>query len=324
MSLITRCPACGTMFKVVPDQLRISEGWVRCGHCADVFDASAYLQKDTQPAEPHDLIRAHDAATAMPRERGSPEPSSEAAEGFESSLITEVGESLSVDPPDSSQLEDEALGLMELPQDEPFELRRQDIPVAEEARGRASTRPAEIEPEPELHDLSFVRQARRQAFWGRPLVRAVLFIALVALGAVFALQLVVHDRDRLAAAEPGWRPGLVRLCDALGCTIAPPRQIEALAIDSSSFNKLRGDTFRLNVALKNQAATEVAMPALELTLTDAQDQAVLRRVILAAEFAPSRRVIGAGGEWAGSLALVVAANGSTSRVAGYRLLAFYP
>ena len=34
MSLITRCPACGTMFKVVPDQLRISEGWVRCGHCA--------------------------------------------------------------------------------------------------------------------------------------------------------------------------------------------------------------------------------------------------------------------------------------------------
>ena len=40
MSLITRCPACGTMFKVVPDQLKISEGWVRCGHCAEVFDAS--------------------------------------------------------------------------------------------------------------------------------------------------------------------------------------------------------------------------------------------------------------------------------------------
>jgi predicted Zn finger-like uncharacterized protein len=44
MSLITRCPACGTMFKVVPDQLRISEGWVRCGHCAEVFDASAHMQ----------------------------------------------------------------------------------------------------------------------------------------------------------------------------------------------------------------------------------------------------------------------------------------
>ncbi|MGH8805141.1 MAG: zinc-ribbon domain-containing protein, partial [Polaromonas sp.] len=29
MSLITRCPACGTMFKVVTDQLKVSQGWVR-------------------------------------------------------------------------------------------------------------------------------------------------------------------------------------------------------------------------------------------------------------------------------------------------------
>ncbi|HOF31808.1 MAG TPA: zinc-ribbon domain-containing protein, partial [Burkholderiaceae bacterium] len=43
MSLITRCPACGTMFRVVPDQLRISEGWVRCGQCAEVFDAARNL-----------------------------------------------------------------------------------------------------------------------------------------------------------------------------------------------------------------------------------------------------------------------------------------
>ncbi|MGC3983944.1 MAG: DUF3426 domain-containing protein [Pseudorhodoferax sp.] len=41
--LITRCPACGTRFRVVPDQLRISEGWVRCGHCAEVFDAARHL-----------------------------------------------------------------------------------------------------------------------------------------------------------------------------------------------------------------------------------------------------------------------------------------
>ncbi|MDP3413227.1 MAG: zinc-ribbon domain-containing protein, partial [Polaromonas sp.] len=44
MSLITRCPACGTMFKVVADQLKISQGWVRCGQCSDVFDAAAHLQ----------------------------------------------------------------------------------------------------------------------------------------------------------------------------------------------------------------------------------------------------------------------------------------
>ena len=32
------------MFKVVPDQLKISDGWVRCGHCADVFDATLHLE----------------------------------------------------------------------------------------------------------------------------------------------------------------------------------------------------------------------------------------------------------------------------------------
>ena len=47
MSLIARCPACQTLFKVVPDQLRISEGWVRCGSCEAVFDASLHLLADT-------------------------------------------------------------------------------------------------------------------------------------------------------------------------------------------------------------------------------------------------------------------------------------
>ena len=43
MSLATRCTACGTIFRVVQDQLRVSEGWVRCGRCAEVFDAREQL-----------------------------------------------------------------------------------------------------------------------------------------------------------------------------------------------------------------------------------------------------------------------------------------
>jgi predicted Zn finger-like uncharacterized protein len=39
MSLATRCPSCGTAFRVVQDQLKVSEGWVRCGNCQDVFNA---------------------------------------------------------------------------------------------------------------------------------------------------------------------------------------------------------------------------------------------------------------------------------------------
>ncbi|MDP3083252.1 MAG: zinc-ribbon domain-containing protein, partial [Rubrivivax sp.] len=57
MSLATRCPACGTVFRVVQDQLRVSEGWVRCGRCSDVFNAVESLvdlaSPDPAPAAEH-------------------------------------------------------------------------------------------------------------------------------------------------------------------------------------------------------------------------------------------------------------------------------
>lgn len=323
MSLITRCPACGTMFKVVPDQLRISEGWVRCGHCTEVFDASANLQAEASaepmPPAPQPAVRA--GATAA-----------DEIEGFGSSLHTEFDDAPVSPGPDTLQLDAQALALVEDPLDRPFELRREDMAQAPDARPtlhvvRADEPPTsradEAEPEPELHDLAFVRDARRRAFWGLPVVRFAMATALVVLALLLIIQILVHERDRLAAASPALRGLLAGLCAPLNCTIRPPRQIEAISIDSSSFNKLRGEEFRLNLTLRNQAAMDVAMPALELTLTDGQDQPVVRRVLTPAELGAKAAVIGAASEWSGSLALAVA-NGNGARITGYRLLAFYP
>ena len=53
MSLATRCGTCGTTFRVVQDQLRISEGWVRCGRCDAVFNAlDSLVDLDAQAATP--------------------------------------------------------------------------------------------------------------------------------------------------------------------------------------------------------------------------------------------------------------------------------
>ncbi|WP_315141335.1 MJ0042-type zinc finger domain-containing protein, partial [Achromobacter marplatensis] len=53
MALTTRCPQCGTSFKVVPDQLRVRNGLVRCGACSTVFDGRACLLPDAgAPATP--------------------------------------------------------------------------------------------------------------------------------------------------------------------------------------------------------------------------------------------------------------------------------
>ncbi|MGH8668906.1 MAG: DUF3426 domain-containing protein [Burkholderiales bacterium] len=46
MSLVTRCPICGTAFRVVPGQLSARGGKVRCGKCSAVFDGVAALVEE--------------------------------------------------------------------------------------------------------------------------------------------------------------------------------------------------------------------------------------------------------------------------------------
>lgn len=310
MSLITRCPACGTMFKVVADQLKISEGWVRCGHCTEIFDATADL---------HDEAELEVPATAPAAAAVDGAPS-----GFESSSVhSEVGDSTLEGNPDPAEIEEQAKVLKEHPLDRPFELRRADTSDPESAGPHGFSHPAPLAPEPELHDLSFVRQARRNEFWRRPAMRVLLVLMLVLFAALLAGQVAYRDRDRLALTQPALRPWLARMCDAMACKLGPPMQIESVAIETSSFNKLRSDTYRLNVTLRNQAPNDVAMPALELTLTDAQDLPVLRRVLQPAEFAPGRASLSTG-DWSTTVAIAVNASASGGRVAGYRLIAFYP
>lgn len=61
MSLATRCTSCGTVFRVVQDQLRVSEGWVRCGRCQAVFNALEALfdlARETPSSRPAPLAAA--------------------------------------------------------------------------------------------------------------------------------------------------------------------------------------------------------------------------------------------------------------------------
>jgi hypothetical protein len=189
-------------------------------------------------------------------------------------------------------------------------------------------------------DVSFVRDARRKAFWRKPLVRLTLSFFVVSLAALLLVQAVVQNRDRLLAHEPRLEPLLVGICQQLRCELAPLRQIDAMVIDSSSFNKTGSDSFRLSFTLKNTASSAVALPALEVTLTDTQDKALIRRVLMPAQFgAADGGVLGVGQDFAGLVLLQVpggagassdsgsaesSPNGAPLRVAGYRLLAFYP
>jgi hypothetical protein len=65
----------------------------------------------------------------------------------------------------------------------------------------------------------------------------------------------------------------------------------------------------------------VEAPAIELTLTDTEDQPVLRRILMPAELTVPNP-LRPGAEWSAVIPMSIPNSGP--RIAGYRVLAFYP
>lgn len=171
---------------------------------------------------------------------------------------------------------------------------------------------------------SFLRKPESVSVWHRKWARAVMSVGGLLLLCGLLIQVVLHQRDRIATHEPAAKPVLETLCQLLDCRIEPLRDIESIVIDNSSFAKVRGDVYRLNVTLRNAAPLEVAMPGLELTLTDMQDQLMARRIFLAPDFGFTSESMSAGAELSLTVPVSIKGTGGVERVSGYRLIAFYP
>ncbi len=168
---------------------------------------------------------------------------------------------------------------------------------------------------------SFVRQAEREARWRSPRMRAALALASVAAGLLLAGQWLVAQRDLVAARTPALKPMLTAACGLLGCEVQAPRALEALRVESSGVVRVdKSDLYRLNVALRNLRAHEVALPAFELALTDTQGQLIARRVVRAGELGARVAALAAGAE----LALQGTVQVTSGTVAGYTIELFYP
>jgi hypothetical protein len=189
-----------------------------------------------------------------------------------------------------------------------------DSQVSDEALAAESANPADAP--------GFLRQAERRARWQRPAVRR----SLMALGAILMLSLAaqwsLHQRDTLAARWPETEPVLSALCGLAGCKVAAPRSLAALAVESSGVTRLDGEPlYRLQVAVRNRASWPVAMPALDLTLTNLRGEVVARRVLRATDITPGAPAqIAAGTEWSAQAVLDL----GERRVAGYTIELFYP
>ncbi len=377
------------MFKVVPDQLNVSDGWVRCGHCDGVFDATAHFQSSAESealkvSEAHVEEPAQSATTFPAIDEPSPItvpltlPPAAALPG------AVVGESpkdffAELNPVDRSEAPVGARfvthshwgdasvsaplsSYLSAPESADFPAHDDHTRSQEGAERRAlygstksykpsSSAKSEDARRQSLPEVTFVQAAQRRDSQKGPLykVMAALF-ALVLLGAL-ALQVLLHKRDYLAASYPALLPALGVVCQKMGCQINPPRVIEAIMIDSSSFTQTGADAYRLNVVLKNTQPTVVAMPALEVTLMGSQKEVLLRKVLFSADIgatsnrlepaesfagvfnllvglpplsvAPLQAVLSADTAIPGGQA-VVEAPAAAALVTGYRVFAFYP
>lgn len=346
MSLATRCPACGTVFRVVQDQLKVSDGWVRCGRCSEVFNAAEGLfdlERDSPPpwapsgataAETLDagapgsssaIIAGRPPArtpvTEVDIETGA-DSRAESAPAFTAAGF-ETGSSapIAADTPFRAADEASAANLAEPAGEPDGSDARAVIPGALSSLDfgeplRAPQAEDDEEPPP-----GFVRKADRAARWHSPGARSALLTAAVALGVVAVLQSAYGFRDQLAAHAPASRALLGPMCSFIGCRIEAPRELEALAVESSGLVKVEGaDLFRLSVVLRNHTPNEVRLPAIDLTLTDARGAIVARKILAPSELGANGASLAGGAE----LALEGLLDAGGRRLAGYTIDLFYP
>ena len=332
------------MFKVVPDQLRISDGWVRCGQCDEVFDANAHLQPafDVPPASvPSESPDVVDWGGILEADTSVPElsiplefPSSEPPGAPASAKTTEpdpIPSAFALDDPQANADELAPVDPGVVGDADPFEVNpRED--AAEPATlelPNTSDKPlvqefasAPTAKEPEVPQ--FLKQQPTIPAKGVRLGRFSAITLGVLLAVTLVAQAVVQQRDRIVATAPSVIVWLEPVCHLLECHISPLQQIESIVIDHSSFSKGQSEGYVLAFAVKSTAVTDVAIPSLELTLTDMQDRALVRRVFSPRELGYQHPVLGPGGEWSTTVPIEVKLSEGGERITGYRLLAFYP
>ena len=293
----TRCPGCKTVFRVTPEQLALRNGQVRCGHCRAVFDANAQaisLAPSAQRAFVDDDLARGPATVTLRSSRALevvPSAPPHAASPPEPSFRSPAAGAPSFDVP-----------LPPAPTDKPKGTGEPDAPEeADAALDEAST--------------------------SREWIRTTPYAAAAALLVVLlGLQTLVHFRDPIAARWPVAKPLLVRLCEPLGCTVRPLRDIAGLSIDASDLqaDPAHKGLLILTATLRNRAAIALAYPYLELTLTDAGDRVVVRRALTPAEYASGTTNFATGFPANSEVLVKTFIDASATTQAGYRLYLYYP
>ena len=307
MSLITRCPTCGTAFRVQPAQLVARSGRVRCGKCSEVFDAVSCLVGEQ--GGPSTLESSPQLGLFDPSRRAA-STSPDLTLDLDLSAVAPAASRTS---PAQARPTASSTARPETPPHPERPARRVPPP--------ATQRPPRREPlaQPEFLE-SHAPPQRFTAVW--------VLLGIIALAAL-AGQLALYFRDDIALALPAAKPQLAAACEIFGCRLRLPHRSDLMSIESSDLQADPGhaNVIVLNAVIRNRAAFEQEYPSLELTLTDENDQVVVRRVLKPSDYLDAARlglVAARGIAPGGEVSVRLRFDAAHVHATGFRLFLFFP
>lgn len=285
VDLTTQCPRCGTRFLVSPEQLQLRKGYIRCLHCAHIFDGYEAVVAGDEAEAPVDAPAASPATPRSP----SPATTPSIASTGTPAVVRRRGE-FTISGTDVA----------------PGGRHEPTVVMSGEAAPEPGPEPtmsfvAPVAPR-DIRMPSHTRDARGAHEPWVGVVRA-LWLGLIVLGlGAAALQAAVIFRVQLAERLPQMRPALERLCASLHCQVPYGRHPDMIVITHSSLQQGRRaapetdataspDTeertaYLLEFTLRNRHSGAQEWPTVVLELKDAAGATVARRNLPASNYLP--------------------------------------
>lgn len=215
--------------------------------------------------------------------------------------------------------------------DEPS--RQLSLPIDEPQLGEFDLTPIPNIPELEAEPTTLAQQVQfveeltdevpdlppRKTSWTGILLALLLALALLA-------QSAYYFRIEIGSQLPGLKPLLEQYCTLLHCTVALPQNAELIVIESSELQSEpdHASVVTLHALIHNRAPYAQAYPSLELTLTDLQDKAIMRRVFHPADYFKGKDAEKLGIPPNRDLDIKLHLDTTDLKPSGYRLFLFYP
>ncbi len=285
---ITRCPHCGSTFRISERQQAVAGGLARCGACLRVFRATEHLlAPDDDLGQPGSVFIGHApeeyAGADSPQDAKQPPRGGQQNAGdlrASASAASPLGDSPAGERQDSAAFLEPAEQIDDLG-GSPGGKRQDSVALPEfEEEEQGEMLPAESrETLGEIAQPLALRTAQRRN-WGSLIGQAALALLLITGLAAQYLWRHLPIYSRLETL----RPGYALVCARVGCELPAYSNIDAIRSDNTALREHpdEADAYLLVTQFRNAAPFPQRFPVLALRFTSLDGRSVAMR-----EFAPA-------------------------------------